>query len=117
MGRKQERQNLMSEENITRITLDPKNPPKGKTDWKRLDAMTEEEVHQVALSDPDNPPLTKEELKRMKPVRWVNDRKIPQEFLRFRIDVDVLEWFEKKFGDYYQVCINDILREYVESHQ
>jgi putative transcriptional regulator len=39
--------------------------PPGKTDWKRVDALTEEEVHAAALSDPDNPPLTKRELQRM----------------------------------------------------
>jgi uncharacterized protein (DUF4415 family) len=107
----------MSAENITRVTLDPENPPQGKTDWKRLDAMTEEEVHQAALSDKDNPPLTKEELKRMKPARWVNGMKIPQESLRFRIDSDVLGWFEKKFGDSYQAGINDVLRDYISTHR
>jgi putative transcriptional regulator len=29
-----------------------------KTDWKRLRAMTPEEVEAAARSDPDNPPLT-----------------------------------------------------------
>ena len=58
----------MSEENITRVKLDPKNPPRGKTDWKRLDAMTDEEVHAAALSDPDNPPLTEEALTRFRRV-------------------------------------------------
>jgi hypothetical protein len=32
------------------------------TDWARVDAKTEEELHADALSDPDNPPLTEEEL-------------------------------------------------------
>jgi len=35
-------------------------PLTGRTDWARLDAMTEEEVMAAALSDPDNPPLTAE---------------------------------------------------------
>jgi hypothetical protein len=33
---------------------------KGQTDWARIDAMTEEEIEQNALSDPDNQPLTDE---------------------------------------------------------
>jgi hypothetical protein len=33
---------------------------KGQTDWARIDAMTEEEVEQNALSDPDNQPFTDE---------------------------------------------------------
>jgi hypothetical protein len=33
---------------------------KGQTDWAKIDAMTEEEIEQNALSDPDNQPLTDE---------------------------------------------------------
>jgi putative transcriptional regulator len=40
--------------------IDPK--PVGKTDWARLDQMTDEEVEAAALSDPDAQPLTDEEL-------------------------------------------------------
>jgi len=36
-----------------------------KTDWARIEAMTEEEIHQNALADPDNPPLTDDQLSRM----------------------------------------------------
>ncbi len=54
-----------------RIMPDGSTKPleKGKTDWKRLRNMTEEEITAAALSDPDNPPLTKDELKRFRPVR------------------------------------------------
>ncbi len=37
-------------------------PLADRTDWARLDAMTEEEIEASALSDSDNPPLTDEEL-------------------------------------------------------
>lgn len=40
----------------------------GRTDWARLEAMTEEEIEANALSDRDNPPLTPAELRRMRPV-------------------------------------------------
>jgi putative transcriptional regulator len=33
-----------------------------KSDWERVDAMTEQEVEANALSDPDNPPLTPTQL-------------------------------------------------------
>ena len=59
--------NHMSEERITRVTLDPSNPRAGKTDWARLKAMSDEELHEAALADPDNPPLTEQELERLKP--------------------------------------------------
>jgi putative transcriptional regulator len=31
-------------------------------DWRRLDAMTDQEITAAALADPDNPPLTDEHL-------------------------------------------------------
>jgi len=36
-------------------------------DWRRLDAMTDEEITARALADPDNPPLTPEQLARVRP--------------------------------------------------
>ncbi|MCC6455219.1 MAG: helix-turn-helix domain-containing protein [Caldilineaceae bacterium] len=38
-------------------------PLKGKTDWARFDALTEEEITAAALSDPDTVLLTDEELR------------------------------------------------------
>lgn len=35
-------------------------------DWRRLDAMTDEQRHAAALADPDAQPLTDEDFKRMK---------------------------------------------------
>jgi putative transcriptional regulator len=43
-------------------------PLVGKTDWARVDAMTDEEAYQNALDDPDNPPLTAEQLSKMRRV-------------------------------------------------
>jgi putative transcriptional regulator len=39
---------------------------KTKHDWRRADAMSDEERHAAALSDPDAQPLTAEDFKRMK---------------------------------------------------
>jgi putative transcriptional regulator len=39
---------------------------KTKHDWRRADAMTEEEIHAAALADPDAQPLTPERLARMR---------------------------------------------------
>ncbi len=53
---------------MKRISIDdPKNIPPGRTNWARVDAMTDEEVLANALSDPDAQPMTEEELARMKP--------------------------------------------------
>jgi putative transcriptional regulator len=40
-------------------------PLAGDTDWARLEAMTDEEIHAAALADPDARPLTQEDLERM----------------------------------------------------
>jgi putative transcriptional regulator len=42
-------------------------PSVDRTDWARLDTMTDEEITAAALADPDNPPLTDDDLRRMKP--------------------------------------------------
>ena len=47
---------------ITRVTLDPDNPPRGRTDWRRLDALTDEEIERAARSDPDARPISQGEL-------------------------------------------------------
>ncbi len=69
----------MSEDNIVRARRLPNGtlvqvfpdgstrPLKGRTDWARLAAMTEEEIEANALADPDNPPMTADELARVRP--------------------------------------------------
>jgi hypothetical protein len=47
----------VNKEPITRVSLEEWAKMKGQTDWARIDAMTEEEIEQNALSDPDNQPL------------------------------------------------------------
>ena len=44
------------------------NLPPDKTDWARVNAMTDEEVVRAARSDPDAQPLTREQLDRMRRV-------------------------------------------------
>ncbi len=43
-------------------------PLEDMTDWSRVDAMTDEDVHAAALADPDAQPLTDEQLATMKRV-------------------------------------------------
>ena len=49
---------------IRRVTLDPANPRRGRTDWSRIDALSEDELERAARADPDAPPLSDEELAR-----------------------------------------------------
>lgn len=53
--------------------------PPGKTDWKKVDKMTEKEIETAAKSDPDAPLITLKELrqfKRVHPPKKVNVKKI-----------------------------------------
>jgi putative transcriptional regulator len=62
----------MSKTGTTQVTVKPgKAPPRGDTDWARLDAMTDREVEAAALSDPDAQPLTREQLAKMRRVSRV----------------------------------------------
>ena len=76
-------------------------PIESRTDWARLEAMTEEEIEANALSDPDNPPLTPEELARMRHVpdpRSIRERlKLTQEEFatRFEIPLGTLRDWEQ----------------------
>src|SRR5260370_37720448 len=71
----------MSKHVITGVIVKPgEPPPRGDTDWARLDAMTDEEVAAAALSDPDAQPLTSEQLSKMRRVSRVK-------VLRQRLDM------------------------------
>ena len=51
-----------------RVILDPAKPPRGRTDWRRVDALSDEQIERAARSDPDAPPLSDEELARFERV-------------------------------------------------
>ncbi len=85
------------------------NNSKSKTDWQRLDSMTDEEID---LSDcPEITPekFTKAVVRQGLPI----DKNKTQ--VTLRIDSDVLEWF-KSHGRGYQTQINSLLRAYKEAH-
>jgi len=57
----------MSKTGTPRITVKPgEEPPRGETDWARVNAMTDEEVLAAARSDPDAQPLDPETLEKMR---------------------------------------------------
>lgn len=59
----------MKDEHNTNFTLDPKNLPKLSPDERaRLDAMSDGDIEQAALSDSDNPPLDENKLKKFESV-------------------------------------------------
>jgi putative transcriptional regulator len=63
----------MSKTGITRMTLKPgEAPPRGETDWARVNAMTDEEVLAAAHADPDAEALAK--MRRVSPVKALRQR-------------------------------------------
>ena len=62
----------MSKKRTSKLVRYPRNRlPSDKTDWVRLDRMTDEEVTAAARSDPDAQPLTRQQLARMRRVPHV----------------------------------------------
>lgn len=81
----------MSKTVTTQMTVKPGEPlPRGETDWASLDAMTDAEVLEAALSDPDAQPLSPEELAKMRRVSRVK-------VLRQRLGMTQVE-FAAAFG-------------------
>lgn len=104
-------QEKVNEENIVRFTLDEilERVRKGdtKTDWDRVNAMTEEEIERNAL----------EENRRLGiPDDWYKDAyavyPVEKERITIRIDKDVLDFFRKE-GKGYQSRINAVLRTFM----
>jgi len=86
--------------------------PRGKTDWARVDALTDREIEAAIRSDPDAPPMLDSEW--FKNARLVlPERKVP---VGLRMDADVLRWFKAQ-GARYQSRMNAVLRAYMEAHR
>ncbi|MDY7001338.1 MAG: BrnA antitoxin family protein [Thermodesulfobacteriota bacterium] len=82
-----------------------------KTDYKRLDAMSDEQALRKAADDPDARPT---DAKFWADAEFVEPqaKKVP---IHIRLNPDVVKWF-KKAGPGYQGRINRVLETYVE-HQ
>jgi uncharacterized protein (DUF4415 family) len=85
-------------------------PLKDHTDWKRVDAMTDEEIGAIAANDPESRPLTDDEWAKIK---LVDPFKEP---VTIRLDRDLVAWFRSK-GKGYQTRINAVLRRYVDAQR
>ena len=83
-----------------------------RTDWTKVDAMTEEELEARIAADPDD---THE------PIDWSQSIAglppglfAPKKHVNIRLDADVLDWF-KQAGRGYRTRINAVLRSFVAS--
>ena len=76
-----------------------------ETDWEKVDAMSDEEVYQDALSDKDAQPTDK--------IFW-EAAPLPSHLMN--IDPDLLKWFKTRTVDY-EAQINTVLRSYMETNR
>jgi len=83
---------------------------KSETDWKRVDAMKDEDI-----DFSESPEWTPEMFARA--VLRRNFKPIPRKKqLTLRIDEDVVDWYKSQ-GRGYQTRINALLRAYMKEHQ
>lgn len=102
----------MSEENITRVTLDEilakrSRGVKSQTDWARVDAMSDEDIERAMRDDPD--------WKDLMGIDWSKaEIVIPQQkkAISIRLDEDIVDFF-KASGKGYQTRINAVLRHFI----
>jgi uncharacterized protein (DUF4415 family) len=95
----------MKKENI--VTRKWGDRRKGKTDWARVDALTDEEITKAVANDPDAVPLD---------IDWSDAVLVippKKQAISIRVDEDVLNFFKKE-GDGYQRRINAVLRSYMQ---
>ena len=101
----------MSEKRITR--RGPGQRKQGKTNWKALHQMTDDQAATAAVGDVDNPPWSDEELRSAELVWPAGEPKVP---VSIRLDREVLEYFKAE-GPGYQSRISAVLRSYVRSRR
>ncbi|HVC54986.1 MAG TPA: BrnA antitoxin family protein [Stellaceae bacterium] len=86
----------------------PSSADRPRTDWARVDALTDEEIEASVRDDPDAPPIVDAE--------WFATATLvmprPKEQISIRLDRDVLEHFRRY--PRYQTRINAILRAAME---
>ena len=97
-------------ERIVRVTAEEARQMPDRTDYARLDAMTDEDIAKAVAEDPDAAPLD---------IDWTQARLVlppGKESVTLRVDQDVLDWFRKQ-GKGYQTRMNAVLRAFVDSQQ
>jgi uncharacterized protein (DUF4415 family) len=85
---------------------------RGKTDWTRVDTVSDREIENAIRIDADAAPILDKEWFR-KAQLVLPERKVP---ISLRMDRDVVEWF-KASGRRYQSRMNAVLKAYVQAHR
>jgi uncharacterized protein (DUF4415 family) len=95
-----------NEGNITIVSRG--SPAKGKTDWARFDALTDEEIEAAVANDPDWGEFN--DIDWSEAVLVIPPKK---KAISIRVDEDVLDYFKSQ-GDGYQRRMNAVLRSYMQ---
>ena len=102
---------MQSNERIVRYTAEEIDEMvrrgESKTDWARLDAMTEEELEAS---------IDWEEEGEFDSSTVIDGIPGPKRELTVRLDGDIIDWFEAQGADY-QTRMNAVLRRYVEAQK
>ena len=95
----------MKKENI--VTRKWGDRRKGKTDWARVDALTDEDIARAVANDPDAAPID---------IDWSDAVLViptKKKAISIRVDEDVLDYFKQQ-GAGYQRRMNAVLRSYMD---
>jgi uncharacterized DUF497 family protein len=80
---------------------------KGKTDWARVDALTDADIAKAVANDPDAAPID---------IDWSDAVLVmpaKKKAISIRVDEDVLDFFKRQ-GEGYQRRMNAVLRSYMQ---
>ncbi|PSQ96984.1 MAG: hypothetical protein BRD55_04930 [Bacteroidetes bacterium SW_9_63_38] len=95
-------------DDVTRVTLEEAKKAESRTDWDRLESLTDEEIHEAVEDDPDAFLLDDEWFEAATFVMPSAEK----ERITIRLDSDILDFFRAE-GSGYQSRINKVLREYM----
>ncbi len=106
---------------IIRKTLEEIRNTPDKTDWKKFDSITDEQLEEMVKNDPDDVYLTDEELQNgqwFDKGEWVKQYAEPKKKaqITLRLDQDVLEYF-RQTGRGYQTRMNNALRAFIKARK
>ena len=95
-------------EDVTKRSL--KGAVKGRTDWQRVDRLTDAAIDAAVRSDSDAAPALDSD--------WFAEAELvlpePKQAISLRVDADVLQWYRAS-GPGYLTRMNAILRQYAEA--
>jgi uncharacterized protein (DUF4415 family) len=106
----------VSEKKVTRPSLTVVRDATSKTDWPRLQSMSEKDITQAAAGDPDALPLDDPFFEAARNLPLSALLKEGKRQITLRLDAEILDWFRAS-GVGYQSRMNAVLKAYVQIHR